>query len=203
MVKEPAKPEREPAEADASPQEGDPKPSGSKTVALLRRLVSRKWLAIFLAISILGHGLGIAAFCLFRNRGTNELASNEISLGTYRFTPEQAEGSPILGAEFAVHVVLLDEIARSSRGLLAQHKFRVQAGIEELLRNVHGGDFRDVSLRDLKGRLQERVNEAVGMRAVAEVIVTDLVIERPSRPADTSTETAEATHLTDGQKPSS
>ena len=177
------------------------KTHGTWLAALLDRHLSKRWLAIVLGVSILGNGLGLAAYCLRNGRTAEEGANREIGLGGFRFTPEHAEGSPVMGAEFSLHIALLEEVEPMARPLLAQRKYRVQEGIEELLRKAHGGDFRDPSLADLKRQLQERVNEALGMRAISEVIITGLQVQRAPQTLGDATETAGTAPWADGDKP--
>lgn len=199
---------REPVPQDAEPEQpagGEPADKGdtrrARLIGMLDRHVSRKWLAILLGVSVLGHGVGFALYNLRAGRGPQEPPPREIALGDYRFVPAQPEGNPVSGAEFSLHVALLDDVGPVARRLLAQRKYRIQQGVEELLRKAHGGDFRDPALAELKRELQEQINAALGMRAIAEVIVTDLDIRRPPETPGTSTETAGPAPTSGGDKP--
>ena len=66
---------------------------------------------------------------------------------------------------------------------------------EELLRRAHGGDFEDPGLQELKRQLQERINQALGIRAVADVIVTDLRLRRSPRTGPSAASTAQSAPL--------
>ena len=192
MANQPAEQESTRPTADqtaAKPQSPVARFSGS-----LDRHLSKKWLAILLGLSVLGHGLGLAAYRLRIGQPAEGLPDSEISLGAFQFIPEQAEGSPVLSAEFSLHIAPLEDVEKTARYLLSQRKYRVQEGVEELLRRAHGGDFRDPDLSDLKQQLQERVNQALGMRAISEVIITDLEVHRPPLSLETAdtAETAES-----------
>ena len=62
---------------------------------------------------------------------------------------------------------------------LAGRKYHVQQEVEELLRKAHSGDFEDPGLQELKRQLLEQINQALNLRAVAEIIITDLKLNRP------------------------
>jgi len=201
MAEEPTQREKQREQPAAGEPDGKAVTRGARLIALLDRHVSKKWLAILLCVSVLGHGIGFAVYSLHTGRVEQEVPNKEISLGGYRFAPEQREGSPVLGAEFSLHIAPLEDVDQLARRLLAQRKYRVQEGIEELLRKAHGGDFRDPSLADLKRQLQERVNEALGVRAIAEVIITDLEIQHAPETLGTAAETAGSAPWADGERP--
>jgi hypothetical protein len=80
-----------------------------------------------------------------------------------------------------LHIGLLKVDDRVARAKLAANKFRVQQDIEELLRQAGGEDFVDPLLTELKRQLQEQINATIGMRAIAQVIITDLSIDRAAQ----------------------
>lgn len=147
---------------------------------LLRALVSPRGLAILLVVSLVVHGF---AFAYYRLGGqASAPPEHEIELGEFRFVANDVESGPIAGAEFSLYVALLEGFEDSGRQQLAIHRSRVQQDIEQLLRQAHAGDFDDPCLIELKRRIQAQVNESLGMRAVAEVIITDLDL-KPNRAA--------------------
>ena len=91
-----------------------------------------------------------------------------------------------------MHIALLEQVEVAARRELSAKRFRVQQAVEELTRRAHGGDFEDPLLTELKRRLQERVNEALGIRVIADVIITDLKLERKGEPIERIGETAGA-----------
>ena len=57
-------------------------------------------------------------------------------------------------------------------------RYAVQQDIEELLRQAHGADFADPVLGELKRQLQEQINRTLEMRAISQVIITDLELHQ-------------------------
>jgi flagellar basal body-associated protein FliL len=149
----------------------------SGKIASWRRFLRKNWIVILVAATVVVHGVGFAYFRL--THGSPALvASPEVSLGVFRFEASQNEVGRITGAEFSLHIALLEHVDRVARRRLEDCRFRVQQDVEELLRRAHGGDFEDPSLGELKRQLQEQINETLGMRAIADVIVTDLKLRR-------------------------
>ncbi len=164
-----------PTETDGADTEASPAtPRGRRWLA---HLATRKWLGIFLGVSLLTHGVVLVCYGLSMGGGGDGLPP-EVTLGEFTFTPEDAGDSPVTSAVFTVHLSLIAELAPTGERLLEVNKFRVQQDIEELLRQAHGGDFEDSELGDLKHRLQEQIGETLGTRVISQVIITDLQIGR-------------------------
>jgi flagellar basal body-associated protein FliL len=189
------KPDKTTEQSEAAPQKQTP----GKT-AWWRRLLTRRWLAILLLASILVHGIGFAYFQL-TNRRPPAVTSPEVGLGTFRFEADDKEASRITNAEFSLHIALLEHVDGAARQRLDAYRFRVQQDVEELLRRAHGGDFDDPGLGELKRQLQERINETLGMRVIAEVIITDLKLRHNNQDVGLVTGTAESVPWV--EKPSS
>jgi flagellar basal body-associated protein FliL len=189
------KPDKTTEQTEATAQ----KPTPGKAAGW-RRLLGRKWLAILVLASLVAHGIGFAYFRLTARRSP-AVTSPEVSLGAYQFEAGDKQSSRITQAEFSLHIALLDHVDREARQRLDACRFRVQQNVEELLRRAHGGDFDDPSLGELKRQLQERINETLGMRAIAEVIVTDLKLQHNGQDAGLVTGTAESVPWV--EKPSS
>ncbi len=171
MAKEPAK-----AADDDEADTGEKKPAKKK--ALWARLLTPKGLAILIGASLVVHGIVFAGSKLMGpSAAARAAAATEIDLGTFQFKAEQHETGQIGAAEFNLHISLLDQLRPAAGMKLAMHEFRVQQDIEELLRQAHGGDFDDPTLSELKRQLQERINETLGLRAIADVIITDLKLD--------------------------
>lgn len=164
--------------------------SPSKT-DLLAKFLTRKWLAILLGVTIGVHALGFT-YSRLRAKAPNSDLSPEISLGQFQFVAGPIEGEQTVKAKFSLHVALLSQADQIARRRLADCRFRVQQGIEELLRQAHSGDFDDPLLAGLKRQLQERINETLEIRAIADVIITDFQMERTAQEACTMRETAES-----------
>ncbi len=139
-----------------------------------RNLLDPKWLAVFLGLAILVPGMMYALGHLGSPSQTSEPAHGEVRIGEFRFLADSSHRSPIVAATFSLHLALIPEAEALAREKLASHKYRVQQGVEQLLRRARGTDFEDPSLGDLRRQLQEQINETLGIRAVADCIVTDL-----------------------------
>jgi len=190
------------AEVEENLAENEEKTSKKGRKGLLKRLLTPKALAILVGLSILAHGV---AFAVTRTGGSSasEDLGTEISLGEFRFEANPAEAGPISSAWFTLHIALLEHVDSAARDKLKARKFRVKQGIEELLRQAHGGDFDDPNLGELKRQLQEQVNETLGMRAIADVVITDLEITpRSQEEAVESASAAEKVPWKEEQPPS-
>ena len=144
--------------------------------AVLRPFPHRKVAADRLGVSIALHVAGLA---YYRLRQRPEPAPGaEIGLGDFHFEADKSEGGGISKADFSLHVALLEPVDPTARQRLAARKYHIQQDVEELLRKAHSGDFDDPGLTDLKRQLHEQINQAIGVRAVSEIIVTDLKLSR-------------------------
>ncbi len=178
-------------EAEEQETEEEQKPERQKPGRLLARLLKPKWLLVLLAVSIAGHAVGFTYSKVVARRQASE-RTPEVSLGVFRFETDPAEAGGIATAEFALHIALLDQVEGAARRELSVKRLRVQQAVEELIRRAHCGDFEDPLLTELKQRLQEQINEALGIRVIADVIITDLKVGRKSGPIERITETAGA-----------
>ncbi|MGA2063511.1 MAG: flagellar basal body-associated FliL family protein [Thermoguttaceae bacterium] len=151
----------------------------------------RHWLLLVVLIATIA--IQGTAFVYHRASGRVEQVPPpaEIDLGMFRFEADKAEGGQTLHAEFALHVALQEAAERVARPRLSARKFRVQQDIEELLRKAHPGDFDDPGLQELKRQLLEQIDQTLGVRAVADVIVTGLKLQREGLPRSPVTSTAD------------
>jgi len=187
------------AEEAKNPPKGDQEgqePTGneapaesSKKAGWAKRFLNPKWLGAVVVVLLFLQGGGFLVYRLSTHAGgSSDLA--EVDLGNYQFIANELERGRIVGAEFSLHIALLPQVAEEARLRLEQRKFRVQQGVEQLLRQAHGGDFDDPTLGELKRQLQEQINETLGMRAISDVIVTDLQLDRvQSDPKPTTAKT--------------
>jgi flagellar basal body-associated protein FliL len=143
------------------------------------RFATRPWVIAGLGVWTLVNAAGFAFYRGQSQPAPQEVPSPEVSLGEFKFCADPAEHGPVVTARFALHVSLASQSDRVGRERLTARKFRVQQDVEELLRRAHGADFDDPSLRELKRQIQEQINETLGLRAVADVIITDLLTETP------------------------
>lgn len=156
---------------------GNPSGQGAKMDPWWGELLNPRWIALFVVLCCLLPGIVYGYSRFGAASGAGEDCQGEESIGEFRFSADGNERSRVVAASFHVHLALIPETAVLGRARLTSHKFRVQQGVEQLLRQAHGGDFEDPSLGDLKRQLQEQINETLGIRAVADVVVTDLNLE--------------------------
>jgi hypothetical protein len=129
-----------------------------------------------IAGTVVAHGLLLATH-RWGATPTSE-RSREATLGQFHYVARGPVQVGIQGATFQLSVALLDDMAPLARLRLASHERKVQQNVEELLRRVHPGDFDDPTLAGLKRHLQTQINDALGVRAISEVLITDLVLEQ-------------------------
>ena len=176
---------------DEEEQSGKGRDSRRWTIGFVVSVLLKRWLAVLLGISVLGHGIGYA----YHRMSLSPVAgddSPEVSLGSFQFEWDSAPSDEVIGVEFNLHVALLSQIDQMARRELHARKFRVQQAVEELIRRTHGGDFDDPLLTGLKNRLQERINETLGIRVIADIIITDLKLERTSEETEGITQAADS-----------
>jgi flagellar basal body-associated protein FliL len=190
--KTPNPPKAETAEA-ASPAEAA-RPQGGR----LKGLFTIKALMIVMVLSLILHGIGLG-YSHYASRGRADASEEpmEVNLGSYRFEAEPSEQGDVVGARFCLHIALIDDVEPRARQVLAQRQIRVQQNVEELLRQAHGGDFVDPTLGELKRQLQERINESLGVRMIADVIITNLEIHRKRAAGKSAATTASSSSKLD------
>jgi len=183
-----------------SPRENDPAtetPEASST--WLNRvgnmLLTRKALAIALGMSVLLHGLVFAGLKLQGSPKTPPPV--EISLGEFRFRSSQPGPGQVREARFSLHLALLEEVAHAADGQLRNHAFRAEQDVEQLLRQANSRDFDDPLMAEMKRQFQEQLNRTLGFRAIDEVIITDLEVQRTPEATSSVVETAESLSWTD------
>ncbi len=163
-------------EADAVEPAGVEAPAAPVKAPFYARFLTAKWLLIVVGVSVVLHVAGLA---YVRVRLHTEPPSNgEIGLGAFHFEGDRSEGGSVGKADFSLHISLLEPVDLAARQRLAARKYHVQQDVEELLRKAHSGDFEDPGLTDLKRQLHEQINQTLGVRTVAEVIITDLKLQR-------------------------
>lgn len=149
----------------------------SEKPRFFKRFLQRRFLVPFVVVLILSQ---IALIGYFRaSSGVGEqVLSPEVSLGEFQFLSHAMPAEPIARANFQIHVSLLGEAEHDGRLLLSAHRYKVQQEIEQLLRQAHSQDFEDPSLTELKRQIQTMINEILAKQVVAEIIITDLSIDR-------------------------
>lgn len=168
-----------------TPEQTDSNDGETSRPSLIQRLFSTKVLAALLTASIVANGLAlVVTVCALRRKSTATKEASpepEISLGKFAFYDATNNNHAIKQVTFSLNIALLDQVDDAARTRLGSHELRVRQGIEELLREAHGTDFTDPALANLKRQFQTQVNETLDMRAVADVIITDLRIMRDAR----------------------
>jgi flagellar basal body-associated protein FliL len=154
----------------------------------IRRISLAAWVVILVVASIVLHAAALA-YSRMSDNG-EEKPEAEISLGVFRYVGPPAASDGVGAAEFSLFVRLIDQFDRAGRERLAERRHRVQQDIEQLLRLAHSGDFDDPKLGELKRQLQEQINESLGMRAIAEVMITDLDLQYAGQATPGSTAAA-------------
>ena len=175
-----------------------PNPEGEKTKEVRSAKAGTAKLAfaayalpVALIVSIVANLAGVFYFRALANNAS-PVAAYEIPLGTYRFVADEHEPGQVTEAEFALYIELVRQADRPARRMLEARRQKVRQNVEELLRTAHGGDFNDPALCELKSQLQKRINETLEIRAVADVIVTELKMQRAEPPRVTVQETVES-----------
>ncbi len=173
-------------QTDQAPQQDEDEPQEqqeetSNETGKVRKFSIKKLVAFVVIAALVLQGVGLACYKLGSAR--NAVApSAEIDLGEYFFTADSGEDGPTDSADFRLHIALLEQVDGLARRRLQQRQYRVQQDVEQLLRRAHGGDFEDPILGELKRQLQEQINDTLGMRAIADVIITDLKLKTSGRP---------------------
>jgi hypothetical protein len=156
---------------------------------LFQRLFTTKWLLIALWALVVIQGVGLAYY-RSRSKPVVKPPSPEVTLGDFHFQADKAEAGRTTAADFTLHIALLEPAERLARERLATHKLRIRQDVEELLRRAHSGDFDDPALQELKRQLQEQICQSLGMRAISDVIITDVRLHRTERPGPSTADTA-------------
>jgi flagellar basal body-associated protein FliL len=155
--------------------------SSPKLLARGREFLARRWLLLLMSAWVVAN---VAVFAYYKAK--LEVVAvpppDEISVGTFHFEADKSEHGRITSAKFSLCVSVHEENDATARRRLSSRKLRVQQAVEELLRRAHSGDFEDPKLKEFKRQILEQIDETLGVRAVAEVIVTDLAVVWATNP---------------------
>jgi flagellar basal body-associated protein FliL len=166
--------------APAKPPTDGATPDASAAKAWWKSLLTGRWLAILIVGSLAFHSI---VFVLVRKSSTKTaVAQGEFTVGKFTFTAiERANASsdqrPTTG-NFDLHVRFIDDLDILARQRSVAHQFRVRESLENLLRKSKEVELDDAGVARLKHQIQQRIDEAIDLHAVAEVIITDLSIAR-------------------------
>jgi hypothetical protein len=103
----------------------------------------------------------------------------------------------VSGAEFELHISLLQSVEDRARELMILREQKLRQSIEELIRQARDREFADPQLVELRRRLQEQINHTLGIKAVDEVLITELRLSVMD-PAKTSALNAQPVAVSDG-----
>ena len=130
----------------------------------------KKWLGVIVCASLVIH----AVVFLFAHKSTGSAAvPGEFTIGVFTL-PTGEHGDLQAPGKFTLHIRLIDDFDSLGRQRLATHQFRVREAVEGLLRKSKGLDWDDTAVARFKHEIQERIDNSIDLRAVAEVIITDL-----------------------------
>jgi hypothetical protein len=163
--------------------------SGSTRTKLVKFFTGR-WVVAIIVVSVAVHTVGFL-YVSARPKQAPEPPRPEISLGSFKFISGTAVPGGVQNAAFDLHVSMLNPADAQARDRFTAVKFRLQQNIEELLRRAHSSDFDDPVLADLKRQLQVLVNETLGIKAISDVIITNLSLERSAIATQPASQTAE------------
>lgn len=168
-----------PNKAEEAPETAQPA-ANAAAKGRWRRLLAKRWPAILVVVALV---MPMVGFLCFRPRVQPKVVvpPAEVALGMFDFAGGKAPDCCIAGAQFTLAVTLLSQVDEPAREALASRRLRVQQGVEQLLRNAHSGDFDDPELVELKRRMREQIDQSLGMRAISEIIITDLKVKYSDR----------------------
>jgi hypothetical protein len=155
-----------------------------------------KWAIVLAVATIVAQATGLAYYRMHSRPAA--VSTPEFELGGFQFEADKGEGGRVAQAQFDLCLSLLEPMEQAAKQRLAAHKNRVRQDVEELVRRAHSGDFDDPSLHELKRQVQERVDQTLGMRAIAEVIITELRLQHNAEHAAPVGHTAQAAPWKDG-----
>jgi flagellar basal body-associated protein FliL len=162
------------AESQETDVEGEQaeQPGGSKSLLI-------RWIAAIVLGSVVVHG---ALYFMLR-KSPQPPAPLEQKVGSFDFVAATG-GNDARGetAKFDLHVRFVEDLAKPARERLVEHQYRVREAVENLLRRSRPVDVSDTAMARLKHEIQERVDDSLDLRAVAEVIITNLKIDSTNRP---------------------
>jgi flagellar basal body-associated protein FliL len=141
-----------------------------------KSLMVGRWLAAIIVVSLIVHA---AVFMLLRKSGGKPAAPAEYTVGTFSFVSDDRGDSKTIPGKFDLHIRFVDDLDAPAHQRLVAHQYRVRESVENVLRKSHGLELTDPALARLKHEIQEKIDTAIDLRAVAEVIITDLSVQQP------------------------
>jgi flagellar basal body-associated protein FliL len=187
--------------ADAAPAKAPTDASTTEASAAKpwwKSLLRGRWLAILIVGSLAIHSI---VFILVRKSSTKSATpQGEFTVGAFILTaidhPESSSEHREAIEKFNLHVRFIDDLDTLARQRSVAHQFRVRESLEGLMRKSKDVELDEAGMARLKHQIQQRIDEAIDLHAVAEVIITDLTItpttaiagsaEPSARPAPTT-----------------
>lgn len=142
-----------------------------------KSVLVQRWLAALVIVSLVLH---FTAFVLLRKSVSKTIVQPEFTVGTFTLTADEHGYGHGTSGKFDLHVRFIDDLDATARTRMTSHEFRVRESIENLLRGAQGIELNEQILTRLKHQIQDRIDDAIDMRAVAEVLITDLTIPMPA-----------------------
>ena len=166
----------------------DPSASKASTAPWWKSVLLNRWVLILVVGSLL---VDFAVLVSVRKSAAKPVIEPEYTVGNFTFKPAaSADSQPTFG-KFALHVRFIEDLDGQARQQIVTHQYRVQEAVEGLLRKANGIELDDTAVTRLKHQIQQRIDDCLDLRAVAEVIITDLNVDSPS--ADGSSPPAKQT----------
>ncbi|MDA7977788.1 MAG: hypothetical protein MPJ50_03330 [Pirellulales bacterium] len=109
--------------------------------------------------------------------------SREVALGEFHYVAYTSDGSIaeaalVSSADFELHVILIPTVEERARKLITLRERKLRQEIEELIRQSRDSEFADPLLVELKRRLLGQINHTLGIKAIEEVLITELQLSQ-------------------------
>ena len=139
-----------------------------------KSLLTPRWLVAIVVVSLVIHTV---LFVLVRRMTTRPVLPPEYTVGKFNLVAVRTGDSRGVPGEFELHLRFIDDLQSQANARIANHQFRVREAVENLLRKSRGIELDDPAIARLKHQIEEQINQAIDLRAVAEVMITNLTIE--------------------------
>jgi hypothetical protein len=162
-------------EVKAKSAEGTSAPAASR-VPFWKSVVVRRWLPILVVASLVVDGV---VLLLVHKSTTKSGPQPEYTVGTFAFRTSIGTDAQPRSGTFVLHVRFIDDLDSQARQHMVFHQFRVQEAVEGLLRKAREIDLDDSAVARLKHQIEDRIDDCIDLRSVAEVIITNVNLESP------------------------
>jgi hypothetical protein len=140
-----------------------------------------RWQTLAGAVTFL-LGVQIVGLLVARHSGGDATpkVSRTLSLGRFEFSRPAARDKAPLHGSLDVSLQLVDDLTSAERRKITDAAAALQQTADECLRRARVADFADARLFRLRNQVQDRLNEALGFEAVAEVNVANFHLDDPA-----------------------